>query len=317
MWTASILRPGLEVWHRAYRRAQALQALLVLRRRALVGRRRVGGREPHRGIDTEVVSLHAVDAQQHRIAGALWWIPSDNRKEGSLSDRLLRGVLPIDELLQTRPFIRKGVMVDIGANIGTTAITRLLLGHVDYVFALEPDPVNYACLVRTVRDNQLDDRTCVDHVALGTYDGQATLMRADGLGRHRLIAEPSRRRGNTVPVKAMTLDSWAIWRGCDPHRVTYVKCDTQGWESHVLRGAPCWLSYKHITWEVEICPRLLEKAGSNLADLCGLLQEHFQWFVELREARWNLRRMPTSDLLRVVQHALTKNRNYTNVILGN
>jgi FkbM family methyltransferase len=267
--------------------------------------------------DTASRAVQAVDAQQYRIAGAIWWIPRDARKEGSLSDRLVHGALPIDELLQTRPFIRKGAMVDIGANIGTTAVTRLLLGHVDYVYAVEPDPANYACLVKTALDNHLLDRMSIDNVALGAYDGQATLMRADGIGRHRLLAGPSRHRSALVSVTSMTFDSWADWRGCDPSRVTYVKCDTQGWEAHILRGARRWLSYKGITWELEICPRLLEKAGSSLTDLCGLLQDHFQWFVELREARWNLKRMSTGDLLPIVQHALAGPRNYTNVILGN
>ena len=207
-------------------------------------------------------------------------------------------------------------MVDIGANIGTTAIPRLLLGHVDYVYAVEPDPANYACLVRTARDNHLTDCMSIDNVALGTHDGQATLLKADGIGRHRLLVEPSRHRGSMVSVTSRTLDSWGAWRGCDPDRVTYVKCDTQGWEAHILRGAPRWLSFGHIAWELEICPRLLEKAGSGLTDLCALLQDHFQWFVELRAARWNLKKRPTSDLLPVVQQALAKPRNYTNVIVG-
>jgi FkbM family methyltransferase len=315
----SLLRFGIDAWHRAYRRALALQALLTLRLAARAARRGQGAAGAHhrRDADTASPPLPVVDAEPRRIAGVIWWIPRDERKEGSLSDRLIHGVLPIDELLQTRPFIRHGAMVDIGANIGTTAITRLLLGHVDYVYAIEPDPANYACLVRTARDNQLTDRMCIDNVALGTYDGPAALMRADGIGRHRLLAEPLRHRGaSVVPVTSRTLDSWGDWRGCDPGRVTYVKCDTQGWEAHILRGAPRWLSHEHIAWELEICPRLLEKAGSGLTDLCTLLQDHFRWFVELRAARWHLKKRPTGDLLSVVQQALDKPRHYTNVILG-
>jgi FkbM family methyltransferase len=314
-----VLRFGIDTGHRAYRRAQALRALLTLRLRAHSARRLRGAATARGGVDVDTASpaLGVVDAQRVCIAGVVWWIPGDSRRDGSLSDRLVRRVLPIDELLQTRPFIRKGAMVDVGANVGTTAITRLLLGHVDYVYAIEPDPANYACLVRTARDNHLVDRMCMDNVALGTSDGQATLLRADGIGRHRLLTEPSRHRGARVSVTSMSLDSWGDWRGCDPSRVTYVKCDTQGWEARILRGASRWLSYKHMTWELEICPRLLEKAGSSLPDLCGLLKDHFQWFVELRDARWNLTKMSTGDLIPVVQRALDKPRNYTNVILGN
>src|SRR5574342_110776 len=56
-----------------------------------------------------------------RIAGLVWWIPADDRKPGSLSDRLLHRELPLAEILRTRPFARGGVMIDIGANIGTTS----------------------------------------------------------------------------------------------------------------------------------------------------------------------------------------------------
>ena len=258
-----------------------------------------------------------VSADRVRIHGVSWWIPRDARSEGTLSDRVVRGQLPIAEILQTRPFVHRGAMIDIGANIGTTAITRLLLGHVDFVYAIEADPANYVCLRRTAYDNGLDDRLSADNIALTDRDGDATLMRADAIGRHRLLQPAARARGTTVTVPGMTLDSWAEWRGCTPGRVTYIKCDTQGWEDHILRGAAQWLTHTHIAWELELCPGLLEKAGSSLAAICRRLQHHFTWFVELREARWNPRRQPMTVLLPTVERALAKPRNYTNVIVGN
>src|SRR5262245_53803830 len=44
-----------------------------------------------------------------RIAGLLWCVPADDRKPGSLSDRLLHRELPLAEILRTRPFARGGV----------------------------------------------------------------------------------------------------------------------------------------------------------------------------------------------------------------
>jgi UDP-N-acetylglucosamine 2-epimerase len=55
--------------------------------------------------------------------------------------------------------------------------------------------------------------------------------------------------------------------------VRYVKCDTQGWEAHVLAGARDLLARRDIIWEMEICPPLLDSAGSNLDDVCATLAE--------------------------------------------
>ena len=261
--------------------------------------------------------LSDISADRVSVYGVSWWVPRDGRVEGTLSDRLVRGSLPVSEILQTRPFIAKGAMIDIGANVGTTSIPRLLLGHVDHVYAIEPDPANCACLLRAAEDNGLYDRLSVDSIALGSRDGDAVLVRGEHIGAHRLVTPGSRSASTAVTVKAMTLDSWGAWRGCDPTRVTYIKCDTQGWEDHILRGAEGWLSHRHIAWELELCPRLLDKAGSSLAGICERLQTHFTWFVELRAARWNLQRLPIGDVLTVVERALDKPRNYTNVILGN
>jgi FkbM family methyltransferase len=258
-----------------------------------------------------------VAADRVSVYGVVWWVPRDGRVEGTLSDRLVRGSLPVSEILQTRRFIAPGAMIDIGANVGTTSITRLLLGHVEYVYAIEPDPANCVCLLRTAEDNGLDDRLTVDTIALGSRDGDVAMVRGEHIGAHRLVTPESRSASTATMVRAMTLDSWGRWRACDPKRVTFIKCDTQGWEDHILRGAEGWLSHRHITWELELCPRLLDKSGSSLAGICERLQAHFTWFVELRAARWNLRRLPIRDVLTVVERALDKPRNYTNVIAGN
>ena len=251
-----------------------------------------------------------------RIAGLVWWIPADDRKPGSLSDRLLHRELPLAEILRTRPFARGGVMIDIGANIGTTSIPRVLLGDVERVYGVEPDPANYACLQRTIADNGLTAHVVIDRVALGSIDGEAELLVASRLGRHRLLAAGIR-KSSTIRVPAMRLDAWALRLGSDIDRVRYVKCDTQGWEAHVLAGAPDLLARRDIIWEMEICPPLLDSAGSNLDDLCATLATHFNWFVDLRADDETLDRRPSAALAAAVRKAIAGPRNYTDVILGN
>jgi FkbM family methyltransferase len=251
-----------------------------------------------------------------QIAGITWSVPQDDRKPGSLSDRLLHGELPLGDILRTRRFARGGVMIDIGANIGTTAIPRLLLGDVDRVYGVEPDPANYACLQRTIADNGLDPYVCVDPVALGAVDGEAALLVASRLGRHRLLA-PGTTKSSTIRVSTLRLDTWCQRLGPDLERVRYVKCDTQGWEAHIITGAPDLLARRSIVWEMEICPGLLTAAGSTLEDLSAALARHFQWFVDLRADDETLDRRPMADLAAAVRRAVAGQRNYTDVILGN
>lgn len=157
-----------------------------------------------------------------RIAGLTWHIPPDDRKPGSLSDRLLRGQLPLAEILRTRRYAHGGVMIDIGANIGTTAIPRLLLGDVERAYGVEPDPANYACLERTIAVNGLADRVIIDRVALGASDGEGDLLVASRMGRHRLVSTASTKRATkraTVRVPIMRLDTWGQRLGADLERV--------------------------------------------------------------------------------------------------
>jgi len=270
--------------------------------------RRVTDRPGRQGVPPNADSVH--------IAGLVWCVPADDRKPGSLSDRLLHRELPLAEILRTQPFARGGVMIDIGANVGSTSIPRVLLGDVERVYGVEPDPANYACLQRTIADNALAAHVLIDRVALGSIDGEANLLVASRMGRHRLLAAGVT-RSNTIRVATMRADTWAERLGGDLARVRYVKCDTQGWEAHVLAGAPHLLARRDIIWEMEICPGLLEAAGSTLDDLCATLARHFDWFVDLRADDETLDRQPSANLASAVRQAIAGPRNYTNVILGN
>jgi FkbM family methyltransferase len=249
-----------------------------------------------------------------RIAGVTWSIPSDDRKPGSLPDRVLRRDLPLADILRTRTFARGGVMIDIGANIGATSITRVLLGDVDRAYGVEPDPASFDCLRRTIRDNGLEDHVIVDRVALGSTDGEADQLVAGRIAR--LVASGAA-RPSTIRVPTMRLDTWTQRLGADLDRVRYVKCDTQGWEAHVVAGATALLARRSIRWEMEICPGLLDAAGSSVDELCAMLAPHFEWFVDLRADDETLDRRATVELAAAVQAAVAGGKNYTNVILSN
>jgi FkbM family methyltransferase len=131
-----------------------------------------------------------------------------------------------------------GTYLDIGANIGLTAIPVAASG-ID-VIAFEPVPRNHAYLLQNIAANGVSARIKVENVALMDRAGEIVMeLSPANHGDHRV------RRGDaislmredswaTTTVQARRLDDWA-------ERVTTplaVKIDTQGAEPFVLAGGP-------------------------------------------------------------------------------
>ena len=191
--------------------------------------------------------------------GVIFHVPATSVTGGALAGRILSdGWLPLHDIVAARELALGTAMLDIGANVGTTSIPRVVLGDFRYVYAAEPDPANYACLVQNVVANQLGGFVMPDRVAIGAADGDATLHRGGGISGHRLVPAPQTE--TDITVSCLTLDSWVKRLGVDIKAVTFVKVDTQGWESHVLEGASALLAQRHIAWQLEFSPRLLARA---------------------------------------------------------
>lgn len=233
-------------------------------------------------------TVHAasVDVEEVTIAGIRWQVPRDRRTPGRLSDRIVnQGWLPLRQLLQAREVVGGGVMIDIGANIGTTAIPRVFLGDATLVYAAEPEPNNYRSLVRNVIANGLAGVVLPDQVAIGATDGTGYLSRAESIGGHRVLASLSQQKSQvTVPVRMATLDSWTAALEIDDRAIRFIKADTQGAEFFILLGAPRVLALPHVAWQLEVSPHLIERMGTTMRDLLALVQRHFTHFIDLEPA---------------------------------
>ena len=184
------------------------------------------------------------------IEGLSWRVPVDAASRGALSDRIVReGWLPFQDILAAHELALGTAMIDVGANIGTTSIPRVVLGDFAYVYAAEPNPTNYVYLVDNVAANGLQGFVLPDRVAIGAANGEATLRRKTQMGTHHLVS--TAHRPTDICVQVHTLDSWAARLGIDLASVTFVKVDTQEWEAHVLRGAARLLAHNHIAWQIE------------------------------------------------------------------
>ena len=228
------------------------------------------------------------------IEGLTWHVPVLPSPGDGLAERILEeSWLPLRRILATRDIALGTAMLDIGANIGTTSIPRVILGDFQYIYAAEPDPANYHCLVRNVAVNGLRGFVLPDRIAMGATDGTVTLHRKQGIGQHRLAAAPQ--SSNDVQVPIATLDRWIDTIGVDVQALAFVKIDTQGSELHVLQGGSRLLACPHIAWQIEFSPALLRRTKSSATELIGLLERQFQWFINL-DVHATPRSRPTSAL---------------------
>ncbi len=247
------------------------------------------------------------DADRVEIGGLTWWVPRDARAEGQLAHRLVTEKrLPLVDLLRTREVIANGTMLDIGANVGLTSVTRAVLGDADVVYAAEPAPDNFACLVRSIVDNGLRGVVLPDRVAISDHDGAATLRLSGSIGGHALIAGAA-----GIDVPTMRLDTWVGKLRVDVDAIRYVKIDTQGHEAHVLAGAPELLARPGIVWELEFSPRHLQKAGRDPATLIALMQRAFTHFIDLNPHAPGDRLRPIAELSEALAYL---ERSFTNVL---
>jgi FkbM family methyltransferase len=247
------------------------------------------------------------DAERVEIGGLTWWVPKDARAEGQLAHRLVTEKrLPLVDLLRTREVISNGTMLDIGANVGLTSVTRAVLGDADVVYAAEPAPDNFACLVRAILDNGLRGVVLPDRVAISDRDGTATLRLSGSIGGHAVITGAA-----GIDVPTMRLDTWVSTLCIEVDAVRFVKIDTQGHEAHVLAGAPELLARPGIAWELEFSPRHLQKAGREPAALIAHMQSVFTHFIDLNPHAPGERLRPIAELPEALAYL---ERSFTNVL---
>jgi FkbM family methyltransferase len=253
--------------------------------------------------------------------GLRWWVPSQaaGTDKPDLRHRMLQGWLPLKDIVACRPFAVGTVMLDIGANIGSTAIPRIALGDFQCVYAAEPEPANYTCLVQNIVGNGLEGRILPDRAAIDAVDGHITFTIANRIGCHRVTTDADRERAArgelmTITVPCWTLDTWISLMGIDPAAVAFIKCDVQGREPHVLRGAPQTLAQRHIVWQLEVSPKHLSACGSSLPEFCALVGTYFDCFIDLRSRASEGR--PTSELQSAMTYLGTERRG-TDIIAYN
>ncbi|MCA6107556.1 FkbM family methyltransferase [Bradyrhizobium cenepequi] len=138
----------------------------------------------------------------------------------------------IGAYLQDRP---KGIVVDVGANLGWHAVHAAQHASVTTVVAFEPDATNAWLLDRNLTINDID-KVVVYPCAVGASAGHAHLHRykRSNNGRHSLIKNYG--LGSRV-VPLTNVDSALEALGLAQDRILLMKVDVEGFEPAVLAGA--------------------------------------------------------------------------------
>jgi FkbM family methyltransferase len=204
-----------------------------------------------------------------------------SEKPSRMTARLLNGSLPWHDILQQRGLGAGTVTLDIGANIGTTSLTRIVAGDAQRVYAAEPDPTNYLYLVHNIASNGLRGFVLPDAIAISSRDGEGYLKIARRIGNHQLVADGGS-TSDAVAVRMLTLDRWVTEAAIEPELVSLVKLDVQGFEGHVLLGAARLLAERHVAWALEVSPKHLATAGTPLPEFCELAAKSFTHAIDCR-----------------------------------
>jgi FkbM family methyltransferase len=126
------------------------------------------------------------------------------------------------------------VILDIGANIGCTA---LLFGELSKkVYAFEPSPTTFAFLEKNISRSGLKN-VSPQNMGLGAESGEYTLTFAPSNRSGGFVSNQTQASaGHTVEtIVIRQMDE--VLQSLNISRVDFIKIDVEGFEGHVLRGA--------------------------------------------------------------------------------
>ena len=187
----------------------------------------------------------------------------------SLSLSAMGSFAPAETRLVSTRVNPGAIVLDIGANIGYfTLLFARHAGPTGHVYAFEPEPVNYALLVRNVHENAYSNVTCIQ-AAASNASGSVTLHLARDNAVDHGIA-PHAGAGGTIDVRAQRVDDYLSFL----NHADFIKIDVRGAELHVLEGMEHLLARSpSVELLVEYWPAGLVRAGTNPQRILDWLEQ--------------------------------------------
>ena len=195
-------------------------------------------------------------------------------KRDSVSGRSLR--LAVDRLKEAAPLSDGSLFLDVGAEIGITAVLAIREHGFKRVVALEPNPGMYRLLCANRALNDLPDRIETIHVEPKT--GRALVLRHGKRGwcDFKPAAEEDEvaavRKGKAVEVESASIDELAAREALDPDAAALVRISARQDPAAVLEGMR--ESARGAALLLELDERVLADP-TNATTLDSALKEHF------------------------------------------
>lgn len=164
---------------------------------------------------------------------------------------------------------KRGIFIDVGANVGWYSLHAAQQPSVDAVVAFEPDAFNAWLLDRNLSLNGID-KVIVSNCAVGPKRGSIRLHRYKGsnAGRHSVL-EDYGHGSRTVPL--CDLDSVLEGLELPEQRVLILKIDVEGYEPAVIAGAARTLARTDVVI-TEFSPHWSGPGGMSIDDMLDALR---------------------------------------------
>jgi len=173
--------------------------------------------------------------------------------------------------------------LDIGANFGWfTILFDRQVGPTGAVDSFEPVPRIYAKLLETIESNGTRSRLRTHQCCLGDHEGTVEIYSFVGMSHgHSSVSTLGRDDYEAAPAQVRTLDSY--WASLGEPDIAFIKCDVEGSELAVLRGARRLLmSDRPPIWLLEANEDTSAALGYQPGQLLTELQAYGYEYVVLR-----------------------------------
>ncbi len=191
---------------------------------------------------------------------------------------------------------KKDVVVDIGANIGYyTLIFASLVSDKGKVFAFEPDPENFALLIKNIQINGYKN-IISEQKAVSDIDGKVRLFQNNkNKSDHRIYDSNDNRKA--IEVDAVNINDYFR----DTHfTINLIKIDIQGAEIMALQNIDAILKKNmDIRIITEFWPFGISKVGRHPEDYLKMLSNYGFKFYNINEDAKKIEPVDKEHLLKI------------------
>lgn len=155
------------------------------------------------------------------------------------------------------------VVLDVGANFGIYSVLIAASSKASQVHSFEPVRHTATLLHTNAERNSVRDRITINNVAVGSEPGNL-LITSDRYAGNYLLQNTSY-GGSFQEVPVIRLDDYVLEKGIQ--RIDFIKCDVEGAELLVMKGAHRLLSSMRPIIMLEIADEWTSRFGYSANDL--------------------------------------------------